>query len=171
MTGVRVQTCLSITVCLLLCVLIAGCRIDEPGRVEMAGDSASVSFELAGHGGAAIIIPVHLNGHGPHSFVVDTGATLTCIDESLADSLGLPERIGAVGMGAGIGQSGRMRLVRVDSIQVGETRAFDLTACAISLDELQQVGLDADGLLGLNFLRSFRVTFDFERNVLHLDEP
>jgi len=33
------------------------------------------------------------------------------------------------------------------------------------------VGVDADGLLGLNFLRVFRVTLDFQQNRMHLDTP
>lgn len=153
-------------------VVASGCQIGGgPSSVEMEGDSAAVSFELAGAGGAAVVVPVYLNGGGPHAFVVDTGATFTCIHEPLADSLDLPEQTGGVGFGAGIGGSGRVRLVRVDSLRVGATSAFDLTACAIPLGELQQAGLDAEGLLGLNFLKSFRVTFDFETNTMHLDRP
>lgn len=153
----------------LLAFFCAGCLLGEPSRVETTSDSAAVSFDLAGRGGAAIVVPVHLNGHGPHQFVVDTGATLTCIDQALADSLQLPEQQGVPGIAAGVGGSGNVRLVTVDSLQIGDTKAFDLTACVIDLGELQNVGLDAEGLLGLNFLKSFRVTFDFDGRVLRLE--
>jgi hypothetical protein len=33
------------------------------------------------------------------------------------------------------------------------------------------MGLDLDGLIGLNVLREFRVTLDFERNIVTLQEP
>ncbi len=159
-----------IPVCTLFALLVlVGCRLGEPSRVETSSDSAAVSFTLAGPGGAAIVVPVHLNGDGPHQFVVDTGATLTCIDRTLADSLQLPERRGGVGLAAGIGQSGNVRIVGIDSLRLGDTTAFDLTACVIDLRELQEVGLDASGLIGLNFLKSFRVTLDFDGRVLRLE--
>ena len=36
---------------------------------------------------------------------------------------------------------------------------------------LRAIGPEVRGLLGLNFLRSFRVTLDFEREVLRLTQP
>jgi hypothetical protein len=64
-----------------------------------------------------------------------------------------------------------MRLVRLDSLRVGRARGEDLTVCALDLGHIRRLGLEADGLLGLNFLRSFRVTVDFEREVLLLQDP
>ena len=143
-----------------------------PARTEAPADSAAgeVAFELAGPGGAALVVPVHLNGRGPFDFVLDTGATFTCVDERLAGELGLPPARGVVGVGAGVGGTGQMRLVAVDSVRVGAARARELTACALDLRHIGSVGLEVDGLLGLNFLRSFHVTLDFEREVLLLRE-
>ena len=161
---------------LLLAVLLSGCGIEDassPARVETRSDSAAgeTTFELAGPGGAALVVAVHLNGQGPFSFVLDTGATLTCVDQILADSLELPESAGRIGIGAGIRGSGRMRLVSVDSLRLGVTSAYDLTACAIDLSRLETAGLDVNGLLGLNFLKAFRVTLDFAAGTLRLEEP
>ncbi|HEX2190407.1 MAG TPA: retropepsin-like aspartic protease [Longimicrobiaceae bacterium] len=158
---------------LLLPCLSAACETGAPARVEAPADSAAgeTAFRLAGPTEAAIIVPVHVNGQGPFDFVLDTGATFTCVDRELSQRLGLPERRGAVGLGAGIGGSGQIRLVRVDSLRVGAARAEDLTGCEVDLRHAAQVGIEADGLLGLNFLRPFRVTLDFERGVLVLQEP
>ncbi|HEV2149251.1 MAG TPA: retropepsin-like aspartic protease [Longimicrobiaceae bacterium] len=144
-----------------------------PARVEAPADSAAgeVAFELAGPTDAAIIVPVFINGQGPFDFVLDTGATLTCLDAEASRRLELPERRGAIGMGAGVGGAGRMRLVRIDSIRVGSARAEDLTGCEVDLRHAARVGVDVDGLLGLNFLKPFRVTLDFQREVLILHEP
>lgn len=102
--------------------------------------------------------------------MLDTGATLTCVDQALAQQLQLPEAGGMVGVGAGAGGAGQMRLVTLDSLRVGAARAEELTACALDLEHTASVGLEIDGLLGLNFLRSFRVTLDFEREVLILQD-
>lgn len=50
---------------LLLVGLAAACQpTGAPARVEAPADSAAgeVPFDLAGPGGAALIVPVHLNG-------------------------------------------------------------------------------------------------------------
>ncbi|HET6568573.1 MAG TPA: retropepsin-like aspartic protease [Rhodothermales bacterium] len=157
----------------ILISLLASCRYGGPARVEMPADSGAgeISFELLGAGGAAVAVPVYLNGEGPFNFVVDTGATFTCVNDTLARRLNLPERTGRIGFGAGVAGAGRVRLVRIDSLRVGATRAFDLTACTVDLSHVRAGGIHASGLLGLNFLKSFKVTLDFKRKVLTLQRP
>lgn len=158
---------------LLGLLLLPSCADMTPDRVEVAADSAAgeVAFELAGPGGAALVVPVHINGRGPYQFVLDTGATVTCVDDELAASLTLPEVRGVVGSAAGVGGAGGLRLVSVDSLSMGGVRAHELEACVIDLQHLSGVGLDLDGLIGLNFLMEFRVTLDFERNIVTLEKP
>lgn len=146
--------------------MIASCEFGGgPPASPVATGSGEVAFELAGAGGAALLIPVHINGSGPYDFVLDTGATFTCLGPTLRDQLELPERRGGVGFGAGVGGSGQVQLVRADSIRVGGAAAEDVTLCVIDLGQLEATGISVDGLLGLNFLRQFHVTLDFERNV------
>ena len=78
--------------------------------------------------------------------------------------------VGGLG-GAGVGGAGRMRLVTLDSIRVGSAAAFDLMGCALNLESVQATGIEMRGLLGLNFLKSFHMVLDFERNVLTLSDP
>ena len=155
-------------------LIVLGCTgIGAPKSVTMPPDSAAgeVAFHLAGPNGTAIIVPAVLNGHDSVSLILDTGATLTCLDDSVARDMKLPERIGAVGSGVVVGGTGRIRLVKLDSIKVGGASARDLTACAIDLSNVRQISPKVRGLLGLNFLRNFRVTLDFERNVVRLQPP
>jgi predicted aspartyl protease len=154
-----------------LLLILVGCSPPGPARVETAADSAAgeSTFELAGPGGAALIVPVHINGQGPFDFVLDTGATLTCIDQRLASRLALPEVTGVVGVGAGIGSSGRLKLAKIDSLRIGQTSAHDVQGCVLNLENLKGIGLEPDGLVGLNVLKEFRVTLDFERNVVRLE--
>ena len=151
---------------------LVGCEVPasgEPARVEAPADSPGLAFTLEGPGGAAVVVPVSINGGPERPFVLDTGATLTCLDRALADSLGLPARPGVRGTGAGIGGAGAVGIVRADSFRVGEAVAYDLTICTLDLSAIEGVGLDADGLVGLNFLTSFRVGLDFETQTLTLD--
>lgn len=154
-------------------MIIGGCQPAGPARVEAPADSAAgeIAFEWAGTNEAALVVPVHINGRGPYSFVLDTGATLTCVEQDVATELSLPEPTGQIGFGAGIGGSGRMRLVSADSVRVGGATAEDLPLCALDLSSMEQMGMELDGLLGLNFLRPFHMSIDFEREILTLREP
>jgi hypothetical protein len=151
-------------------ILLAACDDGRPARVNVPIDSLAgeVGFDLAGPAGAALIVPVHMNGEGPFDFVLDTGATYTCVSPDLSDQLGLEEQQGQIGYGAGIGGSGQIQLMRADSVRLGAAQAFDMTVCVVMLDQLEATGLSIDGLLGLNFLKEFRMTLDFERQVVRL---
>jgi len=160
----------------LLLFATAGCGVGGPASVTVPADSVAgeAPFRLAGPGGAMLLVSVEVNGQGPYDLVLDTGATLTCFDQTVADELQLPRAVGAVGYGAGVGTAGPMRLVRVDSLRLGAAHAERLTACVLDLQHLQQLrtftggATEVHGLLGLNFLRNYRVTLDFERNVVAL---
>jgi predicted aspartyl protease len=160
-------------IALLLAFALVACRPTGPSRVEAPADSAAgeIAFRMAGPQDVAILIPVRLNGTGPYEFVLDTGATLTCLHDELADSLGLREPAGMLGYGAGVGSAGSIRLVEIDSVAVGAAQAFDLTGCVLDLAQARAIGIEADGLLGLNFLRALRVGLDFERDILTLAPP
>ena len=129
-----------------------------------------VPFEMAPPNEAAIIVPVKINGRGPFKFVLDTGATFTCIDQKLVDQLKLPEWSGQFGVGVLAPTEGAVKLVSIDTFEVGNTKATAMKACAIEFSRLQTGGLDARGLVGLNFLKSFQVKIDFKKKVLHLDK-
>ncbi len=157
----------------LLAAVLPACEVGAPARVAAPADTAAgeIAFRLAGPNEAALLVPVFINGEGPLDFVLDTGATLTCVGQGTAERLELPERRGVGGYGVGIGGAGAVRLVRVDSLRVGAAEAFDLPACVLDLAQIRALGIEVHGLLGLNFLRSFRVTLDFGRSVLLLVEP
>jgi predicted aspartyl protease len=160
-------------ICILALLLWTACTI--PASRDFGTPTSTtpgeVPFELAPPNDAAIIVPVKINGHGPFKFVLDTGATFTCIDQKLVDQLKLPEWRGQFGVGVLIPTEGNIKLVDIDSLEVGNVKATELKACAIEFSRLQTGGLDARGLVGLNFLKSFRVNIDFKKKILHLEKP
>jgi hypothetical protein len=64
-----------------------------------------------------------------------------------------------------------MKLLKVDTLEVGDAKASGLTACAVDLSRIAPPGLGIKGLVGLNFLKSYRVTIDFEKKSLRLEKP
>lgn len=152
----------------------AGCRdLGTVGSSTAPTDSAAgeVEFRLAGPGGAALVVPVQINGREPIDLILDTGATLTCIDTALARRFELPERRMTLGMAVGVHGAGRVQLHTVDSLRIGAAVVRSLTVCAMDLRSLGALGGNVRGLLGLNVLRNFRVTLDFERQVVRLARP
>lgn len=159
---------------LLLSLLALGCGL--PNTVSPSSPSKTapgeVSFELAGPNEAALIVPVKINGKGPYDFVLDTGATFTCVDGTLADELKLPDWSGSLGGVVVTGGEDQIGLVKIDMLEVGDTvKASELVACKLDLSRMQPPGFGIKGLVGLNFLKSYRVTIDFERKSLRLDKP
>ncbi|PYS74671.1 MAG: hypothetical protein DMF73_03035 [Acidobacteria bacterium] len=156
-----IPSLLLLLLALSACTLPASKDFGTPASTE-PGD---VPFELAPPNDAAIIVPVKINGHGPFKFVLDTGATFTCIDQKLVDQLKLPEWRGQFGIGVLQPTEGAVKLVSLDTFEVGNVKATDMKACAIEFSRLQTGGLDARGLVGL------QVRIDFKKKILRLDKP
>lgn len=156
----------------LAAVLSAACTVPMPAGTSSPSEVApgEVAFELAS-GDSAIVVPVRIDGQGPFRLILDTGATLTCLDAAVAKKLGLEERTGVIGRGFGVSSEGQVGMVGIGRLEIGSAAAEDLTACTLDLQSLRGAGLEVDGLLGLNFLREYRVTLDFERRALKLENP
>lgn len=160
-----------ITVFILLLLIATACTI--PGSKDFGAPASTtpgeVPFELAPPNDAAILVAVKINGRGPYKFVLDTGATFTCIDQKLVDELKLPEWRGQFGVGV-MPVQGAVKLVELDTFEVGNVKATEMKAVAIEFSRLQTGGLDARGLVGLNFLKSFQMNIDFKKKILRLDK-
>jgi clan AA aspartic protease (TIGR02281 family) len=126
-------------------------------------DATRIPF-ITGH--QLVLVSVVLNGTKAFRFIVDTGAQRLVISRYVADMLGLdithPLRFEAIVTAER--QTPPAAVVRLDSLQVGGIRVRGLEASVFDLPST----LRADGLLGLNFLRRFRVTFEFDRSTLIL---
>lgn len=103
--------------------------------------------------------PVMLNGQGPFTFIVDTGASRSCISDKLVQLLALPlQPSQAVHTFVGV----QMHPVAlVDELRVGVRRQRRLAALSIPLDEP-----GAQGVLAVDWLKGQRVTLDFARSSL-----
>ena len=99
---------------------------------------------------------VTINGRGPFTFVIDTGAAATSISDTVARELALPARDPV--LVHGITTATRTDSVSVERLQLSGLNFYDLR-CPV----LPAANLGADGLLGLDVLGRFRLSFDVER--------
>ncbi|MEJ2722958.1 MAG: retropepsin-like aspartic protease, partial [bacterium] len=110
-----------------------------------------------------IYLPVKINGAGPFPFVIDTGAgTFSALDQSFAESLGLP--LTRVQMGGGAGEE-RVEIHNTDSVTVvlpGVTFA-DRLMFTVPLHRLDpHWGKRKDGLIGGDLLFTLVTRIDYE---------
>ena len=102
-------------------------------------------------------IPVYLDGRGPFSFVVDTGANRSVVAQELAARIGLPSA-GPMDVHsiAGVEPSPSFR---IRTLRVGDVYSLDLQLPAAPTSRL-----GAQGLVGVDVLRNRRVTLGFAAN-------
>jgi hypothetical protein len=137
----------------------------EPGPLPgVAVDSDSAAIAAGRNISQHLTIGVMLNGKGPYNFVVDTGAELTVLADTVVAELGLPA-------GAPItveGVTGRIQthLVPLQELAVGPFRHEHM-----KLPVLPRRFLEADGFLGLDVINGSRVTFDFLDKALRIERP
>lgn len=106
-------------------------------------------------------VPVSVSGQGPYEFLVDTGSERTVISRELAKLLRLTSGRAAIlhsVMGANDVATVHIPHLRVSSNVISVTDAPALSASNIG----------ADGMLGIDSLRSQRVLFDFKAKTMSI---
>jgi len=108
----------------------------------------------------------------PFNFIFDTGATVTVLSEKAAEldeaqSLIQQGRMRVFGA-AGIAENVKMALL--PRVGVGTCTREKIDAAVLDLEPLNETaGFQQSGILGGNFLRYFRVIFNFQRGVVRLE--
>jgi predicted aspartyl protease len=113
------------------------------------------------------LVPVTIDGQGPFTFALDTGAAQSLVDAQLAKRLHAT-KAGSAGKIAGVNSVTKASLVKVRSWKVGTIALPPTTLVATNLPNGNAyVGLQ--GLLGSDMLSRFDVvTIDYKHKQLRL---
>jgi predicted aspartyl protease len=108
----------------------------------------------------------------PLNFIVDTGASVSVISSKIAEGEEINRFAQATKMkifgAAGIADNVGMLLL--PRIQIGLHSREKVAAAVLDLDTINETtGFVQTGVLGGNFLRQYRLTFDFQRSLLLLE--
>jgi tetratricopeptide (TPR) repeat protein len=155
-----------------------GTRTFSLKRQRSVNDTAEVSA-------AAIEIPIRTTSSGflsgevqvegvnkPFNFIIDTGASISVVSTKLMEieeisSFKHPARMrvyGAAGIADGV------ETLLLPRIMLGKQSREKLDVAVLDLDPVNETtGFVQSGIVGGNFLRHFRVTFDFKKSVLLLE--
>ena len=113
--------------------------------------------------GSPILVSATINGNGPVTLILDTGADRTMLTPMALWRLGISTAGAPQAEIRGVTGTARGELVRVDSVEVGDARAGPLLILAHDADLKQ-----GEGLLGRDFLERFTVTIDANERVVTL---
>lgn len=150
---------------LLLALGLAGCSM--PSGLPFLGVSASANsvtvpaqIRHGDDGSALVVVQLEINGKGPYSFALDTGASLSLIDSDLAQQLRLPVAGSPVDV-AGVGGKQRVIPVRVSVWALGAVTLPERVITSAALPDLRR-SAGIVGLLGSDVLSTFySVTIDY----------
>ncbi len=116
---------------------------------------------------------VHLEGiEKPLNFIIDTGASISVVSEKLVEQEDLaayiePTRMRVFGA-AGVSEN--VKRVLLPRVVLGPFAREQVSAAVLDMESLNETtGFTQSGILGGNFLRLFRVIFDFQRGVIRLE--
>jgi predicted aspartyl protease len=116
---------------------------------------------------------VHLEGiERPLNFIIDTGASVSVVSEVLAREEDLhnylePTRLRIYGA-AGIADD--VKSLLLPKVMLGTFTRERISAAVLDLEPVNETaGFTQNGILGGNYLRHFRVSFDFQRGLIRLE--
>ena len=120
------------------------------------GELAVRLLVLHGPGGTAMaLVPVYINGKGPFTFALDTGASHTLIDRDIAEQLNL-EAVGEPVETTGVSAEAEAIPVRVRNWRVGDIKLPARTLITLRMAEPNR-RFKLQGLLGSDILSQFGV--------------
>ena len=113
------------------------------------------------------LVPVSIEGQGPYDFALDTGASNSTIDTTLAKKLNL-QQVGSAGQVTGVAAMTQAQFLGVSKWQVGDIMLPETKLIGVELGGPNaQAGLA--GLLGSDILSQYgAVTIDYGKKFLVL---
>jgi hypothetical protein len=113
--------------------------------------------------GSPVLVSVKINGGGPITLILDTGADRTMVTPSALSRLGISFENALRGVVRGVTGASYAEAVWVNSVEIEEAKVGPLLIIAHDPDLK-----GADGLLGRDFLANFNVTIDAKERIVTL---
>ncbi|MHA2426289.1 MAG: aspartyl protease family protein [Candidatus Thorarchaeota archaeon] len=131
-----------------------------------------IPFKI-GQGSGHPHVPVYVNGKGPYTFTLDTGAVTTTISPKIAEDLGISIYDGDKAFASGVGGGKvEVKFAKLESFQVGSEKVENEEVLVIDFDSV--LGCFTSGVIGHSFLKNFKLHLNYTTNKMLLeksDEP
>lgn len=143
-------------------------ELTRTSELLRSGQDNSISLPLRLTSSGFLSGEVQLGGvETPLNFIVDTGASVSVISDEVASLEAISpfanqEKMRVIGSA---GVTDGVTSFRLPSVSFGSHSRKDITAIALDLDMINEAsGFQQAGILGGNFLRNYRMTFDFKNS-------
>lgn len=128
-------------------------------REQVDSTTQADDVKIRRDGTDRMTVPVTVGGNGPFRFLVDTGADRTAISSAVAAQLGLDTSV----------QASLHSVTGISTVQTATVKDLRLSQQDLKIVDapvLEAANMGADGILGTDSLRSQRVVFDFQKNMM-----
>ena len=129
------------------------------GAPNLDQSSQAQDVRFRNSSGDRMTVQVRLGGAGPYRFLVDTGADRSAVSSALVSRLALANS-GSAQLHSSTGVS-TVTTARVPSLEFAKPAQKMIDAAV-----LEDAYMGADGIVGVDLLRSQRVQIDFEKNLM-----
>jgi predicted aspartyl protease len=148
---------------------LAACSVEvgQPTVIQPTnGISVPVRVVRSPGGGVHLLADVTIDGHGPYTFEIDTGADGSLIDSGVTQKLHLPQA-GPPQQVYGLSGSEQAIPVTVHSWQLGTIRLPESILDSASIASASPDGENIDGLIGSDILSQFgAITISYDASTL-----
>ena len=141
--------------------------------VPVTPDDGSVEVPLRTTSSGFLSGEVGLEGFNKNiNFIIDTAASITVVSEKLSQEEQLldllqPSKMRVFGA-AGVTED--VKLLQLPRLSLGLSKLEKINAAVLDLEPVNETaGFTQSGILGGNFLRHFRIYFDFTRGAMRLE--
>jgi predicted aspartyl protease len=155
------------SLCSILALVSALTAICSCTPVPMSATRTDLPLQLVNN---LVFVSVRVGSSEPLSFILDTGASATVLNRTVAERLGLDLHASEdARTGGGSVQTASATGV---TLSVGSMSLPDVTVVAIDLSGLQAgLGRPVDGILGYEIFRRYVVAIDYAANTVRLHDP
>ncbi len=133
--------------------------VKGPDEVARASDAHEIAFRV--DESDRMTVPVRLGGRGPFRFLVDTGANRTVVSTKIAAALGFTS--GPLTRLHSVSGTSMVRTANVPQFELSRNRVR-----SVEVALLEAAHMEADGIVGVDSLRSEKVIFDFRKRVISI---
>lgn len=140
----------------------------EDDTREFRANTSELSLPLRLTSSGFLSGEVTLQGvEAPMNFIVDTGASVSVISSDVANADAMSpflqaERLRVIGSA---GVTDDVRMFQLPKVTFGQHSRKDIQAVALDLGLINEAsGFEQSGILGGNFLKNYRLTFDFKNS-------
>jgi hypothetical protein len=143
-------------------ILGVAARVSLVSLTAAAAHADEVALSIRSSG--AVLVPVAIDGHGPFTFLLDTGSSHSAVGSELAERLSLPVVASVRVLTPAGPETGHV--VRLQRLAIGSASVLGLIPSVVSFARLREREPGVDGVLGQDFLSRFDYTIDYRRERL-----